>query len=145
MAGRPSKLTPEVQTKIVKVLADGGHYVTAATVAGVEYTTFRNWMLRGAQAHSGQYFDFLNAVKAAEAQAEAEAVAAWKSAIPDSWQAARDFLARRFPERWSDKARVDVSFVKKEASRVATQYGLDEGEVLALAEEMAANEEREPA
>lgn len=145
MAGRPSKLTHEVQERIVKVLANGGHYVTAATAAGVDYTTFRNWMLQGTQARSGQYFDFFHAVKAAEAQAEADAVEAWKGAIPESWQAARDFLARRFPERWSDKARVDVSFVKKEASRVANQYGLDEEAVLALAEEMAERRERETA
>jgi hypothetical protein len=31
----------------------------------------------------------------------------WKAQIPNNWQAARDFLARRFPKRWGAKEKID--------------------------------------
>ena len=36
-------------------------------------------------------------------------VAQWQQHAPSSWQACRDFLARRFPERWGKTVRAEVS------------------------------------
>src|SRR5262249_55721086 len=58
-------------------------------------------MQRGEKASSGLFCEFCGAVKKAEADAEVRMVALWQKQIPENWQAARDFLARRFPERWS--------------------------------------------
>jgi hypothetical protein len=30
-------------------------------------------------------------------------VETWKKAAPEDWRAAKEFLARRYPERWSDR------------------------------------------
>ena len=105
--GRPSLLTDEVQRKVCDAVAAGNYYQAAAAYAGVTYTTFRNWMLRGKRARRGKFFEFFAAVKLAEAQAQVTIVAQWKSQIPESYQAGRDFLARRWPKQWAPKERLE--------------------------------------
>lgn len=106
--GRPTKLTPETQKKIVDAITAGNHLEAAAAYAGVEYRTFSYWMERGKTAKSGEFFQFFQAVMEAQARAEVTIVAQWKQQIPDNWQAARDFLARRYPERWAETHKVAV-------------------------------------
>lgn len=109
--GRPSKLTPERQKKLVDAIRAGNYYETACTYAGIEYQTFRNWMVAGEQASRGKYFDFFEAITRAESEAEARAVALWQKAMPEDWRAAQMFLERRHPDRWGkqDKLRTEVS------------------------------------
>lgn len=107
--GRPAKLTPEAQAVIVEAISEGNYYEAAAALAGVNAGTMRRWLEKGETATSGQYRAFRAAVLEAEAQAEAEMVRLWRAQVPDNWQAARDFLARRHPERWGPKERLDVS------------------------------------
>lgn len=111
MAGRPSKLTPERQKKLVDAIRAGNYYATACTYAGIEYQTFRNWMIAGEQAQRGKYFEFFEAITHAEAEAESRAVALWQKAMPDDWRAAQMFLERRHPDRWGkqDKLKADVT------------------------------------
>ena len=66
--GRPSKLTPEAQAAIVEAVLHGCTYSDAAEAAGVWYTTFNDWMLKGKDAKSGQYHDFYEAVNKANAE-----------------------------------------------------------------------------
>lgn len=98
--GRPSKLTPEVKKKLIDAIAAGNYYIAACNYAGIAYASFRKWMIRGENASSGEYYDFVCEVQEAEALAEVSVVATWRRQIPESYQAARDFLARRYPERW---------------------------------------------
>lgn len=105
--GRPTKLTPEVQKRIVDAIAAGNYYETAAAYGGVSYDAFNEWMTKGASG-AGPYRQFRQAVEAAAAQAEVSVVAQWKKAVPESWQAGRDFLARRYPDRWGAKDRVAI-------------------------------------
>ena len=65
---RPSKLTPETHAAIVDAILHGATYKDAAEAAGVWYTTFNDWMQRGEQAKSGQYYEFNHAVRKAEDQ-----------------------------------------------------------------------------
>ena len=46
---------------------------------------------------------FLEAVRQAEAEAEARIVLQWQKAMPEDWRAAQAFLERRYPERWGKK------------------------------------------
>jgi hypothetical protein len=103
--GRPSKLTPDVQERICTAVRAGNYYEAACRYGGVSYANFRLWMLKGKQASSGKFHELYEAVLKAEADAEVAVVALWKKQIPDNWQAARDFLARRFPRRWGNKDR----------------------------------------
>jgi hypothetical protein len=107
--GRPTKLTPDVQRLIVEAVAAGNYYEAASERGGIDYKTFRRWMVEGEAAKSGAKRDFFLAVSKAQADAEVAVVAHWRRQIPDNWQAARDFLARRFPERWGPKDKLEMS------------------------------------
>ena len=106
--GRPSKLTPAVQKKIIEAIRNGNYYNAACAYAGIQYQTFWEWMKRGEKAKSGKHFQFFQEVKKAEAEAEARIVALWQSKIPKDWRAAQVFLERRYPDRWSRKEKVEV-------------------------------------
>ena len=97
---RPSKLTPEITKRLVKAIEEGNYYEAAAAYAGINYATLRRWLKRGEAAKSGKYREFCEAIKKAEAIAEARVVALWQSEIPGNWKAAATFLERRYPDRW---------------------------------------------
>ena len=67
-AGRPTKLTPEVQATICKHVAAGVSYADAARLAGVGETTLHRWRTSGESARSGKYRVFWEGVQAALAQ-----------------------------------------------------------------------------
>lgn len=106
--GRPAKLTPEVQQRIVTAIAAGNYREPSCTYAGVSIPTFHAWMNKGRQQRRGKYRDFLNAVEGAEAQNEVALVANWRSKTPEDWKAARDMLDRRHSARWAQKVRIQV-------------------------------------
>lgn len=110
---RPSKLTPEVQAKLVEVIAGGGYYDVACQEAGIEYRTFRNWMVRGKKEEGGEYFQFFHAIKKAEAEHETKCLKRWDAQMDTNWQAIATFLERRHPERWS-KDRLELKKIVKE-------------------------------
>lgn len=111
MAGRPSKLTPEVKARLVQAIEAGNYYEAACGYAGITYTTFRNWMIKGENAKSGKYREFFEAITRAETVAEVRMVAQWQQHMPEDYRAIRDFLERRFPDRWGrkDKLQQEVS------------------------------------
>ena len=106
---RPTKLSPEVQQKICDAIRAGNYLETAAVLAGVDPSSFRRWRAKGREARTGVFCAFCAAVDQAEAEAEAELVKMWRSACPETWQAVRDLLARRHPERWGPRERKEVT------------------------------------
>jgi hypothetical protein len=108
-SGRPSKLTPEIQEKIVSAIRAGNFASVAATYAGVGERAFFRWMEKGEAASSGKYRQFWQAVRSAESEAEVRAVATIQRHVPDRWQAAMTYLERKFPNRWGRRSRMDVT------------------------------------
>jgi hypothetical protein len=115
MAGRPTKLTPETQDRIVNAIRVGATYELAAQFGGISYSTFNNWMARGrteverrdnprVQEGSSQwnaeqpYVEFLEAIKGAEGDAAIKWLALIDKAAADTWQAAAWKLERRYPK-----------------------------------------------
>ena len=72
---RPTKLTPERHTAIVTAILAGNYAETAARYADITPATYYNWMKRGADAKTGRYMEFVDAVDKARGQAERRAVA----------------------------------------------------------------------
>ena len=107
--GRPTKLTPERQQQLLEALRAGCFYETACASAGVSYETVRSWMRRGEEDGEGAYFEFLEAVEEAEAQLELELIGAWTEAARTDWRASMEFLARRYPDRWSPTRKTEIS------------------------------------
>ena len=79
--GRPSKLTLDVQEKIIQALHLGNHRKHAAAYAGIDETTLRRWMARGRNPSDEAYAAFREAVEQAEAKANQSA--AWRDNTPD--------------------------------------------------------------
>ena len=107
--GRPTKLTPEVQDRIIQALKAGNYVETAAEYAGIGKTTFYRWMEQGAKASRGIYREFRDAVTRARAEAEARNVAIIQKAAPDDWRAAAWWLERAFPDRWGPRQKLEHS------------------------------------
>ncbi len=103
--GRKTKLTPEVQKRICEIIRAGNFAATAASVVGIDESTFYRWMSEGEKATRGQYREFRNAVKKASAEAEQKNVKYIQSAAPKNWQAAAWWLERRNPDTWGRKDR----------------------------------------
>jgi hypothetical protein len=98
--GRPTKLNPATEKRLLEALRDGATYKAACAHAGIDYKTFRSWILRGEEKKSGKFRRFLEAVEKAEHEAEMKCIKAWVSKIDEDWRAAKEFLERRFPEEW---------------------------------------------
>src|SRR5262249_11183275 len=73
--------------------------------------TFYNWIERShpdSPNYAPQYAAFARAIAKAEGELEDFAVRQWVKELPNNWQAARDFLARRFPAQWGNVERRDI-------------------------------------
>ncbi len=104
---KPTDCTEAVTAKIAAAVLSGMHLSPAAEANGVPAETACEWMRRGENRHRSRpenalYAQFAAKIREAEAGAERAAVTYWRAQIPDNWQAARDFLARRFPQRWAN-------------------------------------------
>jgi hypothetical protein len=113
--GRPSKLTPERQETICRVLADGNTRIEAAVAAGIDYSTFRVWMRRGRKQDRGQYRAFIEAVNEAESAAAREHLATIRKAASERDEVAvKEIQVREPPSEAHPKGRLVV--VKRETS-----------------------------
>lgn len=99
--GRKEKLNPDRQKIIVEAIAAGSPHETAVALAGVSKSAFYEWINTGSTAASGKYKSFHDAVKKAEADAEAARIRRIDQAGKDGdWKADAWYLERRYPERW---------------------------------------------
>lgn len=122
MTGRKTKLTPEVQEKIVKAIEDGNFDFIAAEAAGISKRTFFRWLARG-EAESERlgksgarprkserpFWHFWHAIKKAHATAESIRVRIINNASEKNWQAAAWWLERKHSDRWSRKEKRELS------------------------------------
>lgn len=92
--GRPTKFTPEKGELIAERLRAGSTRKAAAESVGVWYTTLLDWLQRGAEAKSGQFHDFHDAVQRAEADAEVRNAAILQKAA-NGWDAGKKIITRK--------------------------------------------------
>lgn len=109
--GRPTKLTPELQELLCRIISEGNYLETACAIAGIRRQTVRNWMRTGARQKRGAKREFLDAIKKAFATAEAKNVRIIATAASEQWTAAAWMLERKYPKRWgrNDKVRNEVT------------------------------------
>jgi hypothetical protein len=127
--GRKTKLTPELQQKIVEVLAAGNYIEAACDYVGISHTAFFEWLNRGERGWQididGGFVAFAEAIKRARSQAEVGSVTRIRRAAsgelrvkrktttkadgttvdeewfqPPQWTADAWFLERSYPQRW---------------------------------------------
>ena len=120
--GRPSKLTPELQEEICESIRAGNYIETSAARAGVHKASLYDWLKKAGveldrvrrgkaeglsfkvSERAQPYVRFLDAVKKAEAEAEARDVATIAKAAEKQWQAAAWRLERKHYKRWGRRA-----------------------------------------
>ena len=94
--GRPSKLTEERRRTIAGALRAGATWDIACRLAKVHRSTAHRWVAKGSQAKSGEYRDFYDEVKHAEAVSAVQSLQTIQAASKDgTWQAAAWLLERR--------------------------------------------------
>lgn len=125
VTGRPTKLTPERQAKIVDLVRKGNYFITACQATGIGKSTFLNWLERGELEQNnggGIYSDFLLAVKKAEADAEAELASMIRETALEKreWLPGMTFLERRHPERWGRKDRSTIQIEEHKTITITT-------------------------
>ena len=132
MAGRRTRLKPEIAQKIINALRGGSTKLAAIGSVGVPESTFYGWLERGERARSGRFLEFSESVKKAEADAairnatlvqkaamgvdvlekttrtmpNGSIVVTEKKSQPQ-WQAAAWWLERKFPDEWGRRERID--------------------------------------
>jgi hypothetical protein len=103
---KPRALNPEVQDEIVRLVGQGMYPKPSCALAGIDYGTFEYWRKKHDAGDDDARWldDFFNRLTRAAAKAEMESL----DAVRDGkmgWQGPAWFLGRRFPKRWSEKAR----------------------------------------
>lgn len=145
--GRPSKLTQDVKDKVLEAIGKGCTREVAAAYAGIGERTLYQWISYGnkppqtsaMEERLAPYRQFAQALTRAEATAEVEAVSVWQAAFKDDWRAVVEWLARKYPDRWGRKERVDIEvLIRQEARRLADTLGLSEDEIVAEAQRILA-------
>ena len=118
MAGRPTKLTPDVQEAIVDGINAGLTYRMSCARAGVTHATFYRWLEKGETAKSGAFREFCDTVSRAKADSALRLVSQITLQAPTDWRAAAFLLERRFPDDYGKRSEItgkDGGPVKVEA------------------------------
>ena len=95
---RPSKLTTEIKQQMGESVSLGMTYALAAASAGITYQTFNDWMNKGKNSKSGEYFEFYKYIKKCNADAALKCPQRLKEAADSgNCQVCMWILERRFP------------------------------------------------
>lgn len=128
--GRKTKLNDTRVKKVVDGISAGLPYDTACALAGISYQTFLNWMRKGEQEQTGNFFEFFEEVKKAESIAEAVHIKNIKKAGNGGiWQADAWMLERRHPEKWGRREQIKQEITGKDGGPIEHVIGLTDDEL----------------
>jgi hypothetical protein len=115
---------PDTVQAILESVAAGNYFETAAAAAGISRQTLSEWLQRG-ETGEQPFKVFADALKRAEARAEAEAVHNVRKAglDPRFWAAEMTYLERRHPDRYARRSE------DSNTPRVLVQVGVQTGTV----------------
>ena len=106
-AGRPSKLTPELQEKLCRAIRAGNFINISCALTGCSPRSTQIWRKRGLEDGRGVFFEFALAIEQALAYSDACDLAVIQAAAAaGEWRAACWVLERRFSERWGQQSKV---------------------------------------
>jgi hypothetical protein len=101
--GRKSKLTPELQAKIVEALANGNTIENSCAMCGLGYRTIFRYLASGEASEASPYRQFWQDVKAAHGNLESWHVQNIRNHAEKQWTASAWYLERSNPDRWALK------------------------------------------
>lgn len=103
------KLDEEVIQNMTDAIRAGNYVKTACALCGISQPVHYRWMKKGRANVSPLYRKYMVAIIHAEAALEGEVVQSWVGATKFDWHASKEFLARRFPDTWADKSKVEMT------------------------------------
>ena len=106
--GQPTKLTPAVAESILKTVRMTGSFEDACRVAGIGERTFYRWKSEGQRQVDGEYWQFWQAVKKAQASRRVGFERKLLKHGKEHWQAIAWLAERTEPSRYALKVRVQV-------------------------------------
>ena len=108
--GRRGILNDQLIVDLCHAIRQGNYVKVACASCGISMNSFYGWMKKGEQPGCKPiYAKLVREVGMAESEIENKVVKCWVDKCPTDWQASRDFLARRFPQRWSNKERREIT------------------------------------
>ena len=113
-----TKLTEEAIDIVCRRLAEGVTLEAASEAAGIHRMTLHNWLKRSQEPDASElHLKLASEVREAQALAEVSLVGVIRRAALEGssgdWRAAALLLARRHPDRWSEKREIQISQEQK--------------------------------
>lgn len=123
---RPTKLTPELCTRVAELLRQGHYRSDVIASLGISEPTFYNWLNRGKEEPDSIYGEFELAVSKAPAESKILAInVVNKAALAGKWEAIAWKLRCQHPEQYGDKVIVELREKMQENLLERLRSGLD--------------------
>jgi hypothetical protein len=102
---RQSKLTPELQAKVILSIKGGNYIEVACGLVGINKSTFYDWIKKGKNSNNpnNKYRKFQEAVVKAKYWSQARDVAFLNKHNEENWKAAAWKLERQHPDKYGLK------------------------------------------
>lgn len=120
--GRPCKLTPAVQRRLVRLVEEHGYLSSIGTPA---LSTIYLWMKRGEQEPGTIYAEFRDAIREAERRCEDRLIGVVMRAAMKDGEFALKVLQAKWPERYAERTKLALQ-QEREGILEALREGLDE-------------------
>lgn len=131
--GAKPKLEDEkVRRKLLEAIRLGNYMKTACAAAGIDSSTVYKWIEKGESNDENPdyeiYREFAADLRQAEAEAEQHAVKVWRSHFYTDWRASKDYLERRFADRWGrvDRLNAQIQHQGQMGLNITVNYGDDD-------------------
>lgn len=112
----------EILKPLLGYISNGVHVEVACLCVCVSRATYQEWIRLARSGQNPAYSAILERIDQAVAKAEAESIALVRSHSredrPGKERSAHFLLSRRFPKRWSDRAKHDVVVETKQPAKV---------------------------
>jgi len=115
--GRRTKLTPEVQASIVKLIRAGAFDYQASLASGIDASTFYRWMKAGEDADS-VYRPFCTEVQQARAEARTAAEIQVRKDNPLAWLRYGPGRERKGEPGWTESVKHEIAGDEKRPLRI---------------------------
>jgi hypothetical protein len=105
--GRPSKLTPDTEARILGAIRCGAPNKVACAAAGIGESTLYQWLDKAEELPVSDYAEFAESLTRARQEGIAARLAIIQKAAGTDWRAAAWLLERDLPDIFSLKFRVE--------------------------------------
>ena len=135
------KLSPKLQEELTDYIKTGSYIITACRAVGINKLTYYRWVQRGAKAsylkENGKeipesekiYYNFCNSVRKAQAIGELEILGEIRKQVKKDWHAGIEILARKYPQRWARRDKLEVKTKKTVESKQIIEFRTKEKEL----------------